>query len=218
MVDRRLRLPEFWTRRSLLSLCVHGTLVIGPLGHSSSASSAAATTSTGVVVIVQTCKVFIQAQPLRIHSVTASRELYWFTQAEAGSPVSRVMALRVFLGTPRLISLFMSARLSVCGRHLCLAVWPSRNDRLGDVLHSCLSHLSDWHSSQSCRWQPTVHERHQVNLGRSCHLQVQCNSVASSPRHSVEILTLRAHTIFLMVGIVWYHMCDIDDLLCVLDL
>ena len=41
VVDRRLSLAELsslrrsWTRRSLLNLCVHGTLVIGPPGHSS---------------------------------------------------------------------------------------------------------------------------------------------------------------------------------------
>ena len=38
-----------------------------------------------VVVIVPTCNIFIHAQPLRIHSVTASRDLRWFIQAEAAN-------------------------------------------------------------------------------------------------------------------------------------
>ena len=47
--------------------------------------------------------------PKQKRPVTASRGLCCLIQADAGSPVSRVVALRVFLGTFRLVSLFCHA-------------------------------------------------------------------------------------------------------------
>ena len=111
-----------WSRRGLLSLCFHGTLTIGPPANSSSmASPTVASTSSGE----GSSPSFIPApsssvlNPLQNRPVTASRGLCCPIQADAGSPVSRVVALRVFLGTLRLIS--CSATLSVFGRHLSLA-------------------------------------------------------------------------------------------------
>ena len=58
-----------WSRQDLLSLCSHGTLMIGPRGHSSSmASSTVASTSSGEGFPSS------MLNPKHIHSVTASRK------------------------------------------------------------------------------------------------------------------------------------------------
>ena len=161
----------------------------------------------GPVVIVQTCNVFIHAQLLRIHSVTASRELCWFIQAEPSSPVSRVIALRVrYPWADQLAHVFQAERAQSTPVPCLLAAtargrlyhWVyCRCHRATIVSAMCCTcvclHLCDWHSR---RRQSTVNVRHLENFGRPCHLQGVC------PCHrSIEILTLgNVHSLLYLIG------------------